>query len=109
VEFFGTLSKEWALDCMKELLLVNMRGNLQIIVQVWPSQALDMSWQHPCQCLLVTKSSVSFCSVVAAKSSAESSLLVPFLIFIFCFLFGAVTGGQGVRRPAGGGQLREAL
>ncbi|CAI6011217.1 unnamed protein product [Closterium sp. NIES-65] len=34
VEFFGTLSKEWALDCMKELLLVNMRGNLQIVVQV---------------------------------------------------------------------------
>lgn len=34
VEFFGTLSKEWALDCMKELLQVNMRGNLQIIVQV---------------------------------------------------------------------------
>ncbi|CAM6119092.1 unnamed protein product [Calypogeia fissa] len=34
VEFFGTLSKDWALDCMKELLLVNMRGNLQIIVQV---------------------------------------------------------------------------
>ena len=33
VEFFGTLSKDWALDCMKELLLVNMRGNLQIIVQ----------------------------------------------------------------------------
>ncbi|KAJ7546238.1 hypothetical protein O6H91_08G031500 [Diphasiastrum complanatum] len=34
VEFFGTLSKDWALDCMKELLLVNMRGNLQIVVQV---------------------------------------------------------------------------
>lgn len=34
VEFFGTLSREWALDCMKELLLVNMRGNLQIVVQV---------------------------------------------------------------------------
>ncbi|CAM6046417.1 unnamed protein product [Sphagnum compactum] len=34
VEFFGTLSREWALDCMKELLVVNMRGNLQIIVQV---------------------------------------------------------------------------
>uniref|UniRef100_A9U2Z4 Clathrin heavy chain n=1 Tax=Physcomitrium patens TaxID=3218 RepID=A9U2Z4_PHYPA len=34
VEFFGTLSREWALDCMKELLQVNMRGNLQIIVQV---------------------------------------------------------------------------
>ena len=34
VEFFGTLSREWALDCMKDLLLVNLRGNLQIIVQV---------------------------------------------------------------------------
>ncbi|KAJ7543091.1 hypothetical protein O6H91_09G024400 [Diphasiastrum complanatum] len=34
VEFFGTLSRDWALDCMKELLLVNMRGNLQIVVQV---------------------------------------------------------------------------
>ncbi|CAA6654735.1 unnamed protein product [Spirodela intermedia] len=30
---FGTLSKEWALECMKDLLLVNLRGNLQIIVQ----------------------------------------------------------------------------
>ncbi|KAF5943245.1 hypothetical protein HYC85_020887 [Camellia sinensis] len=34
VEFFGTLSKEWALECMKDLLLVNLRANLQIIVQV---------------------------------------------------------------------------
>ncbi|KAL2541769.1 Clathrin heavy chain 1 [Abeliophyllum distichum] len=34
VEFFGTLSHEWALDCMKDLLMVNLRGNLQIIVQV---------------------------------------------------------------------------
>ncbi|GBG80598.1 hypothetical protein CBR_g31057 [Chara braunii] len=34
VEFFGTLSREWALDCMKELLLINLRGNLQIVVQV---------------------------------------------------------------------------
>lgn len=34
VEFFGTVSKEWALECMKDLLLVNLRGNLQIIVQV---------------------------------------------------------------------------
>ncbi|KAL2558245.1 Clathrin heavy chain 1 [Forsythia ovata] len=33
VEFFGTLSHEWALDCMKDLLMVNLRGNLQIIVQ----------------------------------------------------------------------------
>lgn len=34
VEFFGTLSSEWAMECMKDLLLVNLRGNLQIIVQV---------------------------------------------------------------------------
>lgn len=34
VEFFGTLSREWALECMKDLLVVNLRGNLQIIVQV---------------------------------------------------------------------------
>lgn len=39
VEFFGTLSREWALECMKDLLLVNLRGNLQIIVQV--SSTLD--------------------------------------------------------------------
>ncbi|KAL4361012.1 hypothetical protein GQ457_04G022210 [Hibiscus cannabinus] len=31
VDFFGTLSKEWALECMKDILLVNLRGNLQII------------------------------------------------------------------------------
>jgi len=35
VEFFGTLSREWALECMKDLLLVNLRGNLQIVVQVF--------------------------------------------------------------------------
>ncbi|XP_052619712.1 clathrin heavy chain 1 [Lactuca sativa] len=28
VDFFGTLSREWALECMKDLLLVNLRGNL---------------------------------------------------------------------------------
>lgn len=39
MEFFGTLSREWALECMKDLLLVNLRGNLQIIVQV--SSTLD--------------------------------------------------------------------
>ncbi|WVZ91540.1 hypothetical protein U9M48_037697, partial [Paspalum notatum var. saurae] len=33
VKFFGTLSREWALECMKDLLLVNLRGNLQIVVQ----------------------------------------------------------------------------
>ncbi|KAM3375864.1 clathrin heavy chain 1 isoform X1 [Capsicum galapagoense] len=34
VEFFGTLSREWALECMKDLLVINIKGNLQIIVQV---------------------------------------------------------------------------
>ncbi|KAJ6850514.1 clathrin heavy chain 1-like isoform X1 [Iris pallida] len=33
VEFFGTLSKELALECMKELLLVKPGGYLQIVVQ----------------------------------------------------------------------------
>ncbi|KAL6505740.1 Clathrin heavy chain [Orobanche hederae] len=33
VEFFGTLIEEWAMECMKDLLLVNVRGNLQIIAQ----------------------------------------------------------------------------
>lgn len=66
VEFFGTLSKEWALDCMKELLQVNMRGNLQIIVQVWSHNTclLDLfqvplisfalfSWKYVESCILV--------------------------------------------------------
>ncbi|XP_047169093.1 clathrin heavy chain 2-like [Vigna umbellata] len=34
VEFFGNLSREWALECMKYLLLVYLRGNLHIIVPV---------------------------------------------------------------------------
>ncbi|KAG5399009.1 hypothetical protein IGI04_020823 [Brassica rapa subsp. trilocularis] len=29
----STLSSDWAMECMKELLIVNPRGNLQIIVQ----------------------------------------------------------------------------
>ncbi|KAJ6850541.1 clathrin heavy chain 1-like isoform X1 [Iris pallida] len=33
VEFFRTLSRELALECMKELMLVNLSGNLQIVVQ----------------------------------------------------------------------------
>ncbi|KFK34843.1 hypothetical protein AALP_AA5G200400 [Arabis alpina] len=33
VDFFGTLSREWSLECMRDLLVVNLRGNLQIIVQ----------------------------------------------------------------------------
>ena len=34
LEWFGTLSREWALDCIKELLVSNPRQNLQIIVNV---------------------------------------------------------------------------
>mmetsp|Transcript_17321 Transcript_17321/g.52085 ORF Transcript_17321/g.52085 Transcript_17321/m.52085 type:complete len:1674 (-) Transcript_17321:219-5240(-) len=34
VEFFGTLSKEWALECMKELLLTNPEANMQLVVNV---------------------------------------------------------------------------
>jgi len=34
IEWFGTLSREWALDCVKELLTVNMRQNLQMVVNV---------------------------------------------------------------------------
>ncbi|CAH8337295.1 unnamed protein product [Eruca vesicaria subsp. sativa] len=33
VEFFGTLSSDWAIECMKDLLVVNPRGNLKIVVQ----------------------------------------------------------------------------
>lgn len=33
-EFFGTLSREWALDCLKELLTLNLRQNLQLAVQI---------------------------------------------------------------------------
>lgn len=34
VEFFGTLSKDWALECLKELLTVNPQQNLQLAVNV---------------------------------------------------------------------------
>jgi len=35
-EFFGTLSKEWALDCLKEMLVTNPQQNLQLVgVGVW--------------------------------------------------------------------------
>ena len=34
VKFFGTLSAEWAIECLKELLVTNMRQNLQLVVQV---------------------------------------------------------------------------
>ena len=33
-EYFGTLSKEWALECLKELLVVNPQGNLQLVVNI---------------------------------------------------------------------------
>ncbi len=31
VEYFGTLSKEWALECLKELLISNQQQNLQLV------------------------------------------------------------------------------
>ena len=34
IEWFGTLSAEWALECVKELLVSNPRQNLQIVVNV---------------------------------------------------------------------------
>eukprot|EP00824_Muranothrix_gubernata_P004637 TRINITY_DN15925_c0_g1_i1.p1 TRINITY_DN15925_c0_g1~~TRINITY_DN15925_c0_g1_i1.p1 ORF type:complete len:1721 (+),score=473.39 TRINITY_DN15925_c0_g1_i1:271-5163(+) len=34
VNYFGTMSVEFALECLKELLAMNMRQNLQIVVQV---------------------------------------------------------------------------
>ena len=34
IEWFGTLSSEWALECIKELLVSNPRQNLQIIVNI---------------------------------------------------------------------------
>jgi clathrin heavy chain len=34
IEWFGTLSREWALECVKELLTVNMRQNLQMVVNI---------------------------------------------------------------------------
>eukprot|EP00879_Flechtneria_rotunda_P000465 GHRR01000566.1.p1 GENE.GHRR01000566.1~~GHRR01000566.1.p1 ORF type:complete len:1351 (+),score=578.78 GHRR01000566.1:197-4249(+) len=33
-EFFGTLSADWALECLKELLLTNVTGNLQLVVNI---------------------------------------------------------------------------
>lgn len=34
VEFFGNLSADWALDCLRQLLSTNMNQNLQLVVQV---------------------------------------------------------------------------
>lgn len=34
VEFFGTLSAEWALECLKELLVTNPQQNLQVVVNI---------------------------------------------------------------------------
>lgn len=34
VEYFGTLSPEWALDCLRELLISNMQQNLQLVVNI---------------------------------------------------------------------------
>lgn len=65
VEFFGTLSKEWALECMKDLLLVNLRGNLQIIVQVWKGVTNVILYIAP------SKPSVSLCLCVEKKSPQQ--------------------------------------
>lgn len=34
VEFFGTLSAEWAMECLKELLASNQQANLQLVVNI---------------------------------------------------------------------------
>lgn len=34
VEFFGTLSSDWALECLKELLVSNMANNMQLVVNI---------------------------------------------------------------------------
>ncbi|KAI8476142.1 MAG: vesicle coat protein clathrin, heavy chain [Monoraphidium minutum] len=34
VEFFGTLSAEWAMECLKELLVTNQQANLQLVVNI---------------------------------------------------------------------------
>ena len=34
IGFFGRLSVEQSLDCLKEMLTVNIRQNLQIVVQI---------------------------------------------------------------------------
>jgi clathrin heavy chain len=33
-EWFGSLSAEWALECLKELLVANPQGNLQLVVNI---------------------------------------------------------------------------
>ena len=34
IEFFGKISREWAIECLKEMLAHNMRGNMQLVVQI---------------------------------------------------------------------------
>ena len=34
VEYFGTLSPEWALECLREMLSANVPQNLQLFVQI---------------------------------------------------------------------------
>jgi len=34
VEYFGTLSAEWALECLKEMLNANMQQNLELVVRI---------------------------------------------------------------------------
>lgn len=64
MEFFGTLSTEWALECMKDLLLVNLRGNLQIIVQVYDCKLLQII----CDIFLLIVVDLFLCSCVSKDS-----------------------------------------
>ena len=82
VEFFGTLSSEWAMECMKDLLLVNLRGNLQIIVQV--SDVLlyymkfvffNMTLTYPYHCRLARSTASNLVLIHALNSLSSSSLM----------------------------------
>ena len=33
-QYFGTLSSDWAIECLREMLATNMQQNLQIVVNV---------------------------------------------------------------------------
>ncbi|KAH0790147.1 Clathrin heavy chain 1 [Histomonas meleagridis] len=45
VQYFSTMSAEWAIDCLRELLLNNPRGNVQVVVRIastyWEKLGID--------------------------------------------------------------------
>jgi clathrin heavy chain len=47
-EYFGTLSKEWALECLKELLLANQQQNLQLVVNIAKEYTEQLSSAKVC-------------------------------------------------------------